>query len=421
MDKKVSHWDSVVSRFSGEAISPVISPSFTVPEKSTIFTIGSCFARNIEEYLDVLGFNVPTLDFVAPFSESPNRPNGVLNKYTPTAIYEELNWAMQDCDSEDDFIDSIQPFMFKDSNGIIDLQLGYHTISEERFIERRAELYNLWQKVREASCVTITLGLIERWVDKSTGLSISGAPSTRSMLKERKRFEFSPLSYMESFNYVKKTIELIFRVAPKAKILITTSPVPLQKTFKNEDVLIANQASKSQLRTVCDEVVKEFENVDYFPSYEMIAFPSPKVPFGKDLRHVRDNAVGDVITLLTKEYFDDVDETRRDLQLSLRDLSAKLKNTPAMERVLSEIPIEALNAKDALLYSRIAWRCNKRHIATEILLHYFNVAEPNARDLKALAYLANKCKLLNLFEDYLSQVIKVDPSNNRALQYLEDI
>lgn len=421
MSKKHSSWDSVVQRFNGSIIAPTITPTFFLTEGDKVFTIGSCFARNIEEYLDVLGFKVPTMSFNAPYCESPNRPNGILNKYTPSSIFEELNWAVGVINDPDSFDTSLEKFKFQDANGVIDLQLGYHYVTNERFVERRKQLLDLWRDGLSSDCITITLGLTERWIDSETGISISGAPSTRSMLRLKKRFVFSPLSFSESLELIKRSIELIRSISPSTKILITTSPVPLQKTFRNTDVLIANQASKAKLRAVCDEVVELFENVDYFPSYEMVTYASPKIPFGKDLRHVRDNAVGEVISLLSEHYFSDVEEFRLQLQKSLKDLSSKLENTNSMLSVLSNLPIGDLSAKDALLCSRIAWRCNKRYLSKELLIRYFDIAVPNARDLKALAYLVKKCKMSSRFDEYLESVLHSDPSNQRALNYKEEI
>ena len=61
-----------------------------------MFTIGSCFARNIEEYLLRLGLIVPTMSFSAPRSELPSaeRETGLLNKYTPDSIAVELDMAL---------------------------------------------------------------------------------------------------------------------------------------------------------------------------------------------------------------------------------------------------------------------------------------------------------------------------------------
>jgi hypothetical protein len=46
---------------------PAIYPRFSLAEARKIFTIGSCFARNIEEKLK--GYDVPTLNFKPPREE----------------------------------------------------------------------------------------------------------------------------------------------------------------------------------------------------------------------------------------------------------------------------------------------------------------------------------------------------------------
>jgi hypothetical protein len=66
---------------------PALAPRFRLKPGSRIFTIGSCFARNIEEHLAPLGFDIPMLSFGVPEAEWPIRPfarrAGILNKYTP--------------------------------------------------------------------------------------------------------------------------------------------------------------------------------------------------------------------------------------------------------------------------------------------------------------------------------------------------
>ena len=45
---------------------PHVSPNFPISSGASIFTIGSCFARNIEDNLSDLGYNLPTLEFYLP-------------------------------------------------------------------------------------------------------------------------------------------------------------------------------------------------------------------------------------------------------------------------------------------------------------------------------------------------------------------
>ena len=89
----VSNWTDVRPRLF-DACQPEVPTSFTVPADSTVFTIGSCFARNIEENLARLGYRLPMLDFDVPDQEKRNsRAAGLLNKYTPPAVWQELDWC----------------------------------------------------------------------------------------------------------------------------------------------------------------------------------------------------------------------------------------------------------------------------------------------------------------------------------------
>lgn len=86
----ISNWDDVRPRLS-ERCDPVIDARFKVPANSTVFTIGSCFARNIEENLAKLGFDLPMLALQLPSNEKANsRAASIVNKYTPPAIWQEL-------------------------------------------------------------------------------------------------------------------------------------------------------------------------------------------------------------------------------------------------------------------------------------------------------------------------------------------
>ena len=49
------------------ALFPEVRPRFTFEDGCRIFTIGSCFARNIEQHLT--GYDLPTLRFSAPKAE----------------------------------------------------------------------------------------------------------------------------------------------------------------------------------------------------------------------------------------------------------------------------------------------------------------------------------------------------------------
>jgi hypothetical protein len=58
---------------------------------------------------------------------------------------------------------------------------------------------------------------------------------------------------------------------PAVRFLLTVSPVPLTATASSDHVLTATTYSKSVLRAVAGQLTQEHADIDYFPSYELIA------------------------------------------------------------------------------------------------------------------------------------------------------
>ena len=73
---------------------------------------------------------------------------------------------------------------------------------------------------------------------------------------------------------------------PKAKIILTVSPVPLGSTFSDSDNLIANTESKSILRAVAGAIVRKYDFCNYFHSYEMATSLDRSQVFIQDARHI---------------------------------------------------------------------------------------------------------------------------------------
>ena len=203
------------------------------------------------------------------------------------------------------------------------------------------------------------------------------------------------------------------------KLLITTSPVPLNKTFADKDVVVANSYSKSTLRSVCGEISDKYDFVDYFPSYEMVNYRDPAAAFGDDLRHVNDHVVGDVVQLLVENYFTDTSDFERSLRSALGDLTAKKVNTPAMLNVLENASKFEINKQRSLLLSRVAWRCGQKGESRKYLEHYFSYSDVDPRDIKALNFIASRNEMISELKEYLQQILQSDKDNERAIKFLQ--
>ena len=242
-----------------------------------------------------------------PKEEGPTlrRPNGILNKFDPVSIYDEISWCEQIFQSKRTVLEhDIEKFMFIcNDNYLIDMHLRcFVPVSRERALQRRQEVYDVFSHIFSSQVVIITLGLIEIWFDTRNSTFLSRVPTDQMKLNHN-RFQFIRLNYDQCYRYIQQSIDLINKHNHNCKFIITTSPVPLRRTFSNEDIIIANTYSKSVLRAVCGELVANNRLVDYFPSYEYATLTKNKFVYKDDLRQIKDSFVDGVIKKLAEYYF----------------------------------------------------------------------------------------------------------------------
>ncbi len=316
---KNNSWKKSKDRLLDE-VWPAMNPSFRLHAGDRVFTIGSCFARNIEHHLQKLGFDIPMLAFTVPPEEAGGQ--ALLNKYTPAQIFQEIDWARAIFvrGGEIAEADSLK-FLYECQDGLcIDTCLhGFVPVTRERFFQRRSQIYDVFKAMFSSDCVVITLGLIEAWFDRENGVHIHECPRGKHFARNRSRFGFETLNYPQCREFIQKSIDIIKQLNPKAKFLITTSPVPLSRTFTDEDVIIANMQSKSVLRAVAGDIAAANEQVDYFPSYESAALTKSWAIWRDDLTHVSDAFVGKIVARLVETYCADIDEGRKLFQQSYVD------------------------------------------------------------------------------------------------------
>ncbi len=248
---------------------PGFRPSFRFSAGERIFTIGSCFARNIEKVLESQGFLIPTRDIIRADPEFGRIGHNILNNYGAPAILNEIRWAL---DPQHSFSEEQAFFEIYDDK-FIDVHLN-HALKPapiEVVRARRRAILNAYQALRDCRVVIITLGLAECWFDKQTGIYLNTAPR-RSMIRAfPERFQLHVLSHDEVRDAMRETMALIREHGhPEVRVILTVSPVPLAATFREDDVMVANAYSKAVLRTVAEAITLTHDFVDYFPSYESV-------------------------------------------------------------------------------------------------------------------------------------------------------
>ena len=87
-----------------------------------------------------------------------------------------------------------------------------------------------------------------------------------------------------------------------AWIMLTVSPVPLARTFREEDVIVANMYSKSLLRVAAELECQNSESVEYFPSYESVMLSNREQTWQNDQIHVESEAIHKITNRMIEHY-----------------------------------------------------------------------------------------------------------------------
>lgn len=283
------------ARYDEGLIFPAIEPGFSISKDQSVFTIGSCFARNVEQVLRDQGISVPTMDFQAPQEEAPGQPNRVLNQYNPG--------TMMQCVRDAGAVVTKDGLYKSGFTEVVDclLATGGRSVGKKRALERRQQITDLYRTGLERSeVVVITLGLVEAWYDLETGLYLNEAPPRKIIEKDKARFEFRQMGVSECQDLVFNMLQTLTQPGHR-KVLLTVSPVPLQATFAGGDAVCRNSYSKSVLRVVAELASQTFTDVDYFPSYEIIT-TSGLYSLGPDNIHVRPKVVERAVNHMIQHY-----------------------------------------------------------------------------------------------------------------------
>jgi tetratricopeptide (TPR) repeat protein len=269
---------------------PRLSPSFRFDKQTKIFTVGSCFARNIEKQLLIENFDVAAREFPALCSrEGCDLRDDVLNKFCVGSILQELRWAL---DPATPFDDSAILEVGRDK--FIDLHLAPTMIpaSRPRVEAVRRAVCDYMKMIASAQVVIITLGLAEAWFDKKHGIYLNRPPLRSAAKAEPGRFEVHVLEYGEIVDALEQIYQLLEQFGhPDFRLILTVSPVALGSTWTDDDALIANCYSKSVQRAAAGYVTGRYERIDYLPSYESITISDRSIAWREDGAHVTDEVV----------------------------------------------------------------------------------------------------------------------------------
>jgi hypothetical protein len=149
---------------------------------------------------------------------------------------------------------------------------GYSSV-EELHLMRQEHFRAVRQMFEDMDLLIFTMGLTECWTSQSDGAVLPVCPGVAGGIYDDSKYAFKNLTVGEIHADFSVFLELLSEVNAEAKVILTVSPVHLIATYEPRHVVESSICSKSILRASCDEIVRNYDNVFYFPSYEMAVSP----------------------------------------------------------------------------------------------------------------------------------------------------
>ena len=285
---------------------PKIDPQFKLQRDDKVYAIGSCFARGLESSL--ISRKIAVESAAAEFArlQPANRePSGLgfINKYNTFAILNELRWALDpNAVFPVESIAQVTEATWFDPHANPSLKLA----GFEETLERRSLLQTVTKRIMNCRVVILTLGLAEVWRDIQADVYINCTPIPSLFKTQPDRYAFHVTGFAENWANLEAIHALLSRYGhPDLHIVVTVSPVPLMNTFSTMDIVLANTYAKSLLRAVAQEWTAAHDNVDYFPSYEIVQNSDRSTVWEPDLRHVKGAVAHHIMELFLRAYLDD--------------------------------------------------------------------------------------------------------------------
>ena len=173
---------------------------------------------------------------------------------------------------------------------------SFNRISMDETLEKiNSELEKANDFIQQTEVFLLTFG--SAWVYKLSEMGVFVANCHKIPQKHFEKYLLDDQQIQTSF---KNCFNLILDINPKAQIIVTVSPVRHTK-----DGIVENNLSKSKLISNLFQASTEFENVEYFPAYELMMDDLRDYRFYKeDLVHPNQMAIDYIWEKFSQTYFD---------------------------------------------------------------------------------------------------------------------
>ena len=239
-------------------------------------TIGSCFSEVLGNYLNSIKI------------ECLNNPFGVI--YNLKSISNLILESISDSDLNQKKIIKKEELYFH-----LDYHSNFRNESLENLITQIEEAKLIFKNgLKSSNYLVITLGTSWVYEKKDVKEIVSNCHKLDNNLFEKKLLSLDDqvLIFRNLYHGLKK-------FNPNLKIIVTISPVRHLK-----DTISLNNLSKSIIRVLVQEVISQFNDVTYFPAYEIMLDDLRDYRFYKaDLIHPNEIAEEYIIEIFSNSYF----------------------------------------------------------------------------------------------------------------------
>jgi len=276
-------WRTAIAESNFE-LQDIYRPRFPISQKEKIAAAGSCFAQHISRQFKDRGYNFLDTEPAPPLlPEALWHSHGYDlysarygNIYTARQLWQLIQRAFGQFSPKervwanngsyfDPFRPAIEPKGFRSMD-------EFNAISD-------CHLKSVASLFESADIFIFTFGLTEGWVHRDDSAVYPVCPGTAAGEFDLSKHAFHNFDFVEIVDDMKRVIEFLRAINPAFRFLFTVSPVPLTATASGNHILPATVYSKSVLRAVCGTLMAQYDFVDYFPSYEIIASHPSKARF----------------------------------------------------------------------------------------------------------------------------------------------
>jgi hypothetical protein len=341
-------WRKSISDVAAADVDPVVRARFVISRHEKVVTAGSCFAQHIARRLAASGFNHFVTEAANPaFWDVVDQHDsyGIFsarygNIYTARQLLQLLRRAYG-------LFEPAEPPWITADGALIDpfrplVQPGGFATRLEFEADRVQHFRAVRKAIDEVDIFVFTLGLTEAWEAKADGAVFPICPGVSGGTFDPNRYQFVNFGVNAVATDLSAALAFILSKNPRARFILTVSPVPLVATMEDRSVLVSTTYSKSVLRVAAEMMQAEFPSVAYFPSYEIICGNFSRGNyFASDLRSVTEAGVDHVMRLFMRHY-GAVSEAGHDAEAVTQAASAESRHVEVMERIAAALCDEEL-------------------------------------------------------------------------------